>query len=1010
MFDIDHLYLFGLNYKIGEKELTQEQVIQNNLMELMVKLLADPTSRNISYKSIDNDTSLITDIAKLIPEEQSNTNLAYNLGTLHEQTSRKNDYITGKVGIGPFALNITNHILTTLYGVRFQDSKFTQLTGINGLHKFLDSDDNQISSWLSAYVNAHVDIVKDPYISKLNVNSFTYNTINLLTRNGLGKEGLFFLCQPIIRQMANANIDSNSEFARNPAEYKSRYDMYSKKIDKILPELTGQNINYFDSVVAVGKMKPNEKAFIVNSVLKDNDGMLQKIAINPNLVNTDPSAKQFQMDCYNAWLILQPYAAELNKLIQYTKIDTRKEGKNFIEVEAYLQNYKELKEAKKGETLFDKKSLNDMLYGTWIDEKTEAVRNVIQNVLSIATFQANPEFLHICEEMADTLSPRFMKDAIYLRKQPKALRTISQAVSSNIKVSYFSRLAEALNINIKGLFEGERTMQSRLNSIKYCIDRDAYGLSRLRNNYLLNHLIPHIDNENKYIIAPPKFIEVINGMNEDKQSADMFIESWEDLLRDEDQNVRNFARDLIFYAMFTSGDTKGFNKLAKYVPFSWLETQQHESLPRFSEYIRQALVHPNQFIDKEAIVQNNYMDQTFVSKTTYNNFYYCSPNGETPRVLVQKETNNTEAPMYVAVRNAGSKFNDQRSYKLYKLIGLYNSTPVYGVMPKLGYKAPGGFQIYEYGNIGLSINNNSEQELNYSEAINAIINKLQSIGAVDNLMNDQTRITQLQYLSRLYNVEQEAESVAPQIQQEAESVQQETVNTERIEPSGKSAFGQYVWVSNKYYYKELPQKHPDVQYVFTENVQAYKKSQNLDMSDFRNQNPSLNVSSGRNGTNQACIRTDPTGKANSNAIGICVTLMQQNSEGRWLVDEGCFKDTPRQKEIFRSMINHAIERIDKTKQIVFPASIALDKAALPKSFAEYLAAKLSKEFSLVCTIQRNENYGYDGYGFTIDGVSVKAAEQQVKDYLNHMQQKQLGLTDEETKQGEQYKKECKGGK
>nr|DAG25893.1 MAG TPA: hypothetical protein [Bacteriophage sp.]DAH37769.1 MAG TPA: hypothetical protein [Caudoviricetes sp.]DAU52439.1 MAG TPA: hypothetical protein [Crassvirales sp.] len=39
-------------------------------------------------------------------------------------------------------------------------------------------------SWLSAFINAHCDIVKDPYVSKINVNSFTYNMLNFLVRTG----------------------------------------------------------------------------------------------------------------------------------------------------------------------------------------------------------------------------------------------------------------------------------------------------------------------------------------------------------------------------------------------------------------------------------------------------------------------------------------------------------------------------------------------------------------------------------------------------------------------------------------------------------------------------------------------------------------------------------------------------------------------------------------------------------------------------------------------------------
>jgi len=257
--------------------------------------LKDDKSYNILYKSIDNDTALVKNIADEIPDAGNTKSVAYNFGTLHEQTTRKNDYITGKLGIGPFALNVTNHILTTLYGVKFRESNFTRLTGITGFSRILDEEDNQISSWLSAFINAHVDIVKDPYISKLNVNSFTYNMINLLVRNGKCKAGLYFLCQPIIREMAKADIDSKSQFTRDPKVFKSAFEMRDEKLKEIFPDITGGPIDsrYINDILNVeGKEGVIKRANIVNKVL-DNIDMLQNIARNPGLIVTDQDAKAF---------------------------------------------------------------------------------------------------------------------------------------------------------------------------------------------------------------------------------------------------------------------------------------------------------------------------------------------------------------------------------------------------------------------------------------------------------------------------------------------------------------------------------------------------------------------------------------------------------------------------------------------------------------------------------------------------------------------------------------------
>jgi hypothetical protein len=58
-------------------------------------------------------------------------------------------------------------------------------------------------------INAHVDVAKDPYIIKLNVNQVTYNMTNLLLRGGKGENTFFFLAQPILKEFANIKIANN---------------------------------------------------------------------------------------------------------------------------------------------------------------------------------------------------------------------------------------------------------------------------------------------------------------------------------------------------------------------------------------------------------------------------------------------------------------------------------------------------------------------------------------------------------------------------------------------------------------------------------------------------------------------------------------------------------------------------------------------------------------------------------------------------------------------------------
>ena len=112
-------------------------------------------------------------------------------------------------------------MLCRQYGVRFKGTKLVTETRLADFDGRLDKDDNPIESWLSGFINAHVDIVKDPYISRLNVNPFTYNMLNLMIRCGWGDTALWFLANPVIRSMAQANDLADSQYVRRPNQNKT---------------------------------------------------------------------------------------------------------------------------------------------------------------------------------------------------------------------------------------------------------------------------------------------------------------------------------------------------------------------------------------------------------------------------------------------------------------------------------------------------------------------------------------------------------------------------------------------------------------------------------------------------------------------------------------------------------------------------------------------------------------------------------------------------------------------
>lgn len=195
-------------------------------------------------------------------------------------------------------------------------------------------------------------------------------------------------------------------------------------------------------------------------------------------------------------------------------------------------------------------------------------------------------------------------------------------------------------------------------------------------------------------------------------------------------------------------------------------------------------------------------------------------------------------------------------------------------------------------------------------------------------------------------------------------------------------FKKTIALSKTGYKKGDPQKNPNVDYVFTENAEAYAYTTGIKLGSkikFPNPNaPKINVSDVK-GTNQAGIRTDNKGNITPNAYGIVVKKYQQDASGKFVAKEGQFNDTKEDFDLFVSLNEHMFKRLEESNnsEIVFPTQMALGKAALPKRFAEWLQQQLQFRFGIESSIEENTTSGYEGYGLKLqnvtkeDGVSAK---------------------------------------
>ena len=828
-FDIDKLYLASLAYDVKDGKATREfskgtkQYYQNKLLENYMTLLKDnDNSIQIAMRSIDNDTDLVQNIANQFDSAGSTKTLPYNFYTLHEQTDRRRDYITGKLGIAPFALNVTNQALTMAYGVKLKETEFTKQTPFKRIDLRDDKNGNAVMSWLSAFINAHCDIVKDPYVSKINVNSFTYNMLNFLVRTGQADNSVWFITQPIIKDMAFAAEAASGHYGRDltKSKYRAQKDatekalrqyiagylgkgneLYSQDVTRELGFINSVRLDSLDEIdqiedrvrmltsnlqeatsdearIGIQKQldkeqrilnaaKNNSPIRIINSMF-DSEKYLKNYALkytNKEDMLKDPDFCRAQVQVYKAWNILQPFVNDISKLVQLTKIDTKKQGNTLAKQLLYKEKYDQfLKDIQQGNTSFEPEGVMKMMTHSWIDKKTNSFMKAMKSILAGQVFEATTSYTSLVGQLG-----QFMNN--YSQTEDIANK-LDRNVSQCIKSLFIRAYAGDNKIDVNRLFFGNNTIADRLAGIKRRINNPDDKLFYLRNNKLLTSLVEsdQVKDEsttgaNGQTYPAPKFVSTFHSISESSFNQDDLTDAWEELLNyPDDQELKEFARDLVVYAWLTSGEKSGFNRFFKYVPNSWkinsgfvghVQFWLNKFNTNLEPSIREAII--------DDILRNNWNDTDFVPQYDYErkgrkNFtdsgiydpqlmkpfalcgYALDKNSE--YVTTINRLDNGQYPRYITVKDELSdKYNNNVNRSLYRLVGVskfngikdkdtgnvsLTEVPIYVLCKKKGLHFKGN-DIFEFGNsdfgFGMNYIGYQENDAQYAKLVEEVKQK-----------------------------------------------------------------------------------------------------------------------------------------------------------------------------------------------------------------------------------------------------------------------------------------------
>lgn len=743
-FDIDKLYIATYSYdpetnerytwNNDAKSYTEqtEGALINKLLDSYTLVISDKKTLAETRASIDTLTGILK--KEILPLVQ--TTELKEAETMYElmpsfQESRKTEYTSGKAGIAPFALNSTNHCLTQATHLRMKFSEGANKYNLNQFDEITGQDGYKILDWLSAMINAHVDVAKDPYIIVLNVNKVTYNMASFLLRTGKGRNTFLFLAQPALKEYANRKIMNEGVIGVS-----KQYD------NQIFSDIKQKYWDMLNRFPLSDTYKKNIEQLVQNgSVDAFNQSKLASSLESFRSNDITPQDIVQQLLVIKAYQDLASDAQTMADLVQRSQIDTKKYGNNLSQLQNFYNSYTTFIEDNKEKfftTIANTNGLNVYFGNTFLHKKLIYAMDLSNSMLRSQVFAATNGYKEILTSILQQIRggnyvPTNNGKSILFKYKATSNKEYVGALSNKIESIIRAKVvANSTNLmltdsDINDILFGKDSIARRLNSIKNYIrvNKDDINLMTFVDesgnitNELLNYLQAVTSNNKRNI----SYINTSTStMNNSRYYEDRLRSAFYDLLTSEDNVIKEFAETLVKYSFLTSYDNRTPNSFFNLVPM-WYKRKLG-----YVSSIADAINKLN-YGDTSVINSNNASDQVdSIYLSLVRN--YWRDNDIVP-VFVRRVRRDDEGGERVSnvinLASATSKtrvnvntvisvkgdYDISRNYKFFKIVGTGNNIDVYQrigdivnldtgktieriytVVPKLGYDA-GSNSIYE---------------------------------------------------------------------------------------------------------------------------------------------------------------------------------------------------------------------------------------------------------------------------------------------------------------------------
>lgn len=727
-FDVDKLYLATYTYKDGKRVSSDEKSEQgyvNKLLDNYSLVLTDFTNIAETRASIDTLTKILQkQILPIVqPKNTVEVNPMYELAPSF-QLSRKTEYTGGKAGIAPFALNSTNHALTQFTHLCINYSNANRYN-LGQLDQVYGEDNQRIMDWLSALINAHVDVAKDPYIMALNVNSITYNMTSLLIRGGKGENTFYFLAQPALRRFTKEMLESKGIIGAEKGiterdKLKSIAKEYMTSLREAIISLDDNDSNkakyaqYYNSLASEYSLPSIEGYDAVE--VNYNDVFDKKVASEALKKPKEVNGLYQQVISIRAYQDLSSDTEVLSNLVQLSQIDTKKFGNtlplqlNFKRrLNRYIDNYQSRFYINGADNI--EKPINYYLSSTFLKQKLDAGINTPRILLSGQIIEATKGYKTIFNAACDF----FLGNS----SDKNTVAELSKILTTSLRTKAVVNAVEDFNISDKkflNMLRGPKSMAKRLTQIKNDLrkrnDLPAIAFNGHIKNELLNYLQEYASDgtNQKY----DRIVTADNALTNTATYENRLLSAYQDLLDCEDEGIRKFANRLGVYAYLTSFDNRSTDSFFDVITTAWKKQKGYSDAIKAAIEIlnNDKLVGMDYFGFNSENMQNNNFTELFteIARNAYRNDkivkpYQLSNYDNKYGTLVQIKPDSKPMPAVFSSWRANQPFikiqlnpNDINSYILYQKVATVYQTDengdpvkntkqsVYKIIPALGTK------------------------------------------------------------------------------------------------------------------------------------------------------------------------------------------------------------------------------------------------------------------------------------------------------------------------------------